>query len=179
MKNINSAILIFIATTCAVLFSSCNRSIDTESVPQNNTPANTLALTIDSVNYTWKAAGTSVLHSGEVFVTVEAADTTNNGSRLGFTLINVTRPGTYGVNVYRTDGSPTASVNISSENMTNGFPTSYFSSAIPEGRFTVQSVSQDSLKATFNATLTKGSGPQSAPISITVAGSVNVALHSD
>jgi hypothetical protein len=153
-------------------FSSCNKSVDTESNIPNNTPANTIEVSIDTSRYSWRAAGTSITNSGITTITVEGADTTDNGSGVGFTLTNITKHGTYDIRLFTPSGTAPIGVTMSSENMTYGL-TSY-SSSTPQGNFTIQFISPDSLKATFNATLAKRSGSVNASASMTLKGTLNV-----
>ena len=174
MKSIRLILLLSLLSGFLGILSSCNKSVDTETITLNNTPANTMVVTIDSTSYSWRTAGTSVTNSGTT-ITVEGANTNNDGNGVGFTLTNITQPGSYDV---LTNGTALTGVTIASENITSGQVISYSSTSVgtSAGKFTIQFISPDSLKATFKATLAKVNGSASAPTSMAVAGSVNVSF---
>ncbi len=167
--------LLSLLSLSVLLLVSCSKSSDTTS--QNNTtvtPANTMTTAVDGVGFTWAASGSTFFLPFPLptTITTVTGQETSGAKGISLTLTNVTAAGTYAIG----KGSVSLVYHFTDN---AGAKTLYNSPAQDSvGKIIITELTSTSCKATFEATVTKSSGPAASPATALITnGSVNATIH--
>ena len=158
--------------TLTILASCKSNSISSNSNSNELAAANQWILTVGGTRYVWQAYAAKISSQGITEIIVNSRDTVSFTDKVaGFVLTNISSPGTYDIGVLTkfADGYivPAYTAHDTTDYSTPGFQ------PIAVGKITITELTANSLKATFNETLTKVRGIGDSTVTIT-NGSVNV-----
>ena len=134
-----------------------------------------MTVTVDGTAYSWTATAHRTSIGGQTSITVAGADTSGSGKGGGFTLSNISATGTYDVGTVIINGTSAQTVTMVYTPDNNTQYTSPLTGTTSVGKVTVTELTTTSIKATFNATLTKQSGTGANTVTLT-NGSVNATI---